>query len=408
MMDSRSKTGVDAAHYRMQVIDDLGEIRMEDWARLQAASAPGACNPFVDFRFLNALAQSGSIGDASGWSPRFILLERGETLVAAAPLFEKQHSYGEYVFDWAWADAYRRNGLPYYPTGLVAVPFTPVPGPRLLAIDAEARAALARALIVAAEQMEWSSVHVLFPDAADSVALASQSMLERKGVQFHWQNPGYRSFDEFLSHLTQPKRKKLLAERRKVSEAGIRMKALTGREITEADWDFFYRCYAMTYAQHHSTPYLERAFFSLLGQSMPDNLVMFIAEQGGRRRRVAASLLLHDSQAIYGRYWGAVEYISCLHFEASYYAPMEWAIEQKLVRFEGGAQGEHKMARGFLPVQTSSFHWLAHPAFNDAIARYLERESGGIDNYLDELRERSPLREPPSGVTAATEEKPGA
>ena len=175
-------------------------------------------------------------------------------------------------------------------------------------------------------------------------------------------------------------------------EAGIRMKVVTGDGISEADWDFFYRCYAMTYALHHSTPYLERDFFSLLGQSMPEHLVMFIAEQGSRHRRVAASLLLHDGEAIYGRYWGAVEYVSCLHFEASYYAPMEWAIAQKLSRFEGGAQGEHKMARGFLPVQTNSFHWLAHPAFNDAIARYLERESGGIDSYLDELRERNPLR----------------
>jgi len=376
----------------MQVIHDLNEIRAEDWARLHAATAPGSSNPFVDYRFLKALAQSGSVGGASGWEPRFVLLGRGSDLVAAAPLFEKHHSYGEYVFDWAWADAYRRNGLDYYPKGLVAVPFTPVPGPRLLAVDDEARAALARALIVAAQQLQWSSVHVLFPDAADSAALESQSMLERKGVQFHWQNPGYGSFDEFLTHLTQPKRKKLMAERRKVREAGIRMKVVTGDEITEADWDFFYRCYAMTYAMHHSTPYLERDFFSLVGQSMPEHLVMFVAEEGARRRRVAASLLIHDRSAIYGRYWGAVEYISCLHFEASYYAPMEWAIAQKLSRFEGGAQGEHKMARGFLPVQTNSFHWLAHPAFNDAIARYLERESGGIDGYLDELRERNPLR----------------
>jgi predicted N-acyltransferase len=393
MMKSRSGMSDDAAvHYRMQVVDDLGELPQADWHRLQAATAPGGSNPFVDYRFLKALEESGSIGGSTGWEPRFVLLERGDDLVGAAPLFEKHHSYGEYVFDWAWADAYRRNHLAYYPKGLVAVPFTPVPGPRLLAVDAEARAALAGALVVAAGQLEWSSVHVLFPDPADSAALASQGLLERKGVQFHWQNPGYASFDEFLGHLAQPKRKKLLAERRKVREAGVRMKVLSGSDITEADWDFFYRCYEMTYALHHSTPYLERPFFSLIGQSMPEHLVMFVAEQGTKGRRVAASLLFHDDQAIYGRYWGALEYVSCLHFEASYYAPMEWAIERRLSRFEGGAQGEHKMARGFLPVETSSFHWLAHPAFNDAIARHLERETGGIESYLDELRERNPLR----------------
>jgi predicted N-acyltransferase len=392
MMKSRSRTGdVDAAHYRMQVIEDLAELREADWRRLHAATAPGTRNPFVDYRFLSALAGSGSIGEASGWEPRFILLERGNELVGAVPLFEKHHSYGEYVFDWAWADAYRRNGLEYYPKGLVAVPFTPVPGPRLLAIDAPARAALAASLLVVAQRLQWSSVHVLFPDAADSDALAAQSMLERKGVQFHWQNPGYASFEEFLRQLAQPKRKKLLAERRKVRDAGIRIRVVAGADIGESDWDFFYRCYAMTYALHHSTPYLERDFFSLVGQSMPEHLVMFIAEHGNGRR-VAASLLFHDAEAIYGRYWGALEYIPCLHFETSYYAPMEWAIAHKLSRFEGGAQGEHKMARGFLPVQTNSYHWLAHPAFNDAIARYLDRETGGIDDYLDELRERSPLR----------------
>ena len=376
----------------MQVIEDLAELREADWRRLHAATAPGTRNPFVDYRFLSALAGSGSIGEGTGWHPRFVLLERGEELVGAAPLFEKHHSYGEYVFDWAWADAYRRNGLDYYPKGLVAVPFTPVPGPRLLAVDAQARAALAGGLVVAAQRMQWSSLHVLFPDRADSTALASQSLLERKGVQFHWQNPGYASFGEFLSQLAQPKRKKILAERRKVRDAGIVVEALAGADITEADWDFFHRCYVMTYALHHSTPYLERKFFSLVGQSMPEHLAMFVARRGDKGKRVAASLLFHDSQAIYGRYWGAVEYIACLHFEASYYAPMEWAIARGLSRFEGGAQGEHKMARGFLPVQTNSFHWLAHPSFNDAIARYLEREAGGIDEYLDELRERSPLR----------------
>ena len=378
------------ASARIRLVDTPGAIDATRWNDL--LDATGAPTPFMRHEYLLALHESASASPAAGWVAQFLVVEDGDTLAAACPLYLKEHSYGEYVFDWAWADAYRRNGLDYYPKGLVAVPFTPVPGPRLLAVDAQARAALAGGLVVAAQRMQWSSLHVLFPDRADSTALASQSLLERKGVQFPWQNPGYASFGEFLSQLAQPKRKKILAERRKVRDAGIVVEALAGADITEADWDFFHRCYVMTYALHHSTPYLEREFFSLVGQSMPEHLAMFVARRGDKGKRVAASLLFHDSQAIYGRYWGAVEYIACLHFEASYYAPMEWAIARGLSRFEGGAQGEHKMARGFLPVQTNSFHWLAHPSFNDAIARYLEREAGGIDEYLDELRERSPLR----------------
>ncbi len=319
------------------------------------------------------------------------MLDADDRLAAAAPLYLKSHSYGEYVFDWAWADAYRRHGLDYYPKGLVAVPFTPVPGTRLLARDAAARRALVQALVAESDRLGLSSLHVLFPDDDDARALAEAGLMKRRGVQFHWTNPGWRDFDDYLAALAQPKRKKIRAERRKVLEAGVSVRVLEGSELDEADWDLFARCYRGTYAAHHSTPYLNRAFFRELARTMPEAVLMAVARRDGRG--IAASLLMRDGDAIYGRYWGALEHVPCLHFEASYYAPIEWAITRGIRRFEGGAQGEHKMARGFMPVETCSFHRLAHPAFADAVARFLEREAGGVDAYLDELDERSPLRE---------------
>jgi uncharacterized protein len=215
--------------------------------------------------------------------------------------------------------------------------------------------------------------------------------MKRRGVQFHWHNPGFADFDDYLASLTQPKRKKIRAERRKVARAGIAVDVLEGPQIADSDWRLFHRCYRNTYALHHSTPYLNLRFFRELGESMPSHVVLFVARRAGGEP-VAASLLLRDSEAIYGRYWGALEYVDSLHFETSYYRPIEYAIAHGLRRFEGGAQGEHKMARGFEPVPTCSFHWLAHPAFADAVERFLQRESGGIDAYLDELAERLPIR----------------
>ncbi len=374
------------------MVADIREVGASEWDALAGGAGTG---PFVRHAFLAALQSCGCVGDDTGWQPHFVCLEdaRGR-LAAAAPLYLKAHSYGEYVFDWAWADAYQRHGLRYYPKGLVAVPFTPVPGPRLLARDESARNALVGALVAEADALGLSSLHVLFPRDADASALANAGLLRRRGVQFHWHNPGWRSFDDYLGALAQPKRKKVRAERRKVAEAGVEVRMIEGREVTEADWAFFARCYRNTYALHHSTPYLNRAFFLELARSMPECLLLAIARRGGQP--IAASLLMRDEQALYGRYWGALEHVDCLHFEASYYAPIEWAIAHGIGRFEGGAQGEHKMARGFLPVETCSFHRLSHPAFADAVARFLEREAGGVDAYLDELGERSPMR-PPGG-----------
>ncbi|HEX6363411.1 MAG TPA: GNAT family N-acetyltransferase, partial [Albitalea sp.] len=330
-----------------------------------------------------------------GWTPQFLVVERGESLAAACPLYLKDHSYGEYVFDWAWADAYRRHGLRYYPKLLAAVPFTPVPGPRLLARDDAARALLLAAMAQIAREARLSSAHVLFLDDADVAAARAAGWMLRSTVQFHWTNrrpAPYADFADFLASLQRDKRKKIQQERRRVAEAGITFTAHAGGEIGGREWDFFHRCYTLTYRAHHSTPYLTRDFFRRMARTMPDNWLMFVAWQGGRR--VASSLIAIDrpQRAAWGRYWGAVEPIPFLHFEACYYQPLAWCIAQGLERFEGGAQGEHKMARGLLPVQTWSAHWLAHPQFAAAVSEFLAREGEGVAEYLDELNERQPFK----------------
>ena len=375
-------------NYRTRIIASLAEAGQAQWTSLLSLQADA--NPFLSYAFLEALHASGSASRKSGWQPQFLTLWQDDTLAAAMPLYVKSHSYGEYVFDWAWADAYRRNGLEYYPKLLSAIPFTPVTGGRLLARDAAARSALVEALLTLQQQADVSSTHVLYPPQQQAEALERAGFLLRNGVQFHWLNDGYDDFERFLSTLEQKKRKNIRAERRKVRDAGITFRRLEGAQIGEADWRFFKRCYDHTYAAHYSSPYLNLDFFLRIGASMPDNLLLVIAERDGKP--IASSLVVHDSQTLYGRYWGALEQHACLHFETAYYQPLEFCIERGLAAFEGGAQGEHKMARGFLPQKTWSAHWLAHPAFSDAVERFLEQESGGIAAYMDELDERNPFR----------------
>ena len=375
-------------NYRTRMIASLAEVGQAQWTALLALQADA--NPFLSYAFLDALHASGSAARKSGWQPQFLTLWEGDVLAAALPLYLKSHSYGEYVFDWAWADAYRRNGLEYYPKLLSAIPFTPVTGGRLLARDEAARSALIKALLALQQQADVSSTHVLYPPPQQAEALERAGFLLRNGVQFHWLNDNYRDFDQFLSTLEQKKRKNIRAERRKVRDAGITFRRLEGERIGEADWRFFKRCYDHTYAAHYSSPYLNLDFFLRIGESMPENLLLVIAERDGKP--IASSLVVHDSQTLYGRYWGALEQHDCLHFETAYYQPLEFCIERGLAAFEGGAQGEHKMARGFLPQKTWSAHWLAHPAFSDAVERFLEQESGGIAAYMDELDERNPFR----------------
>lgn len=381
-----------ANDYCTQVLDDPARIDRSAWNALVAADAEA--NPFLRHEFLAALTASGAAAAASGWQPRFLLLAQGDRLVAAAPLYAKDHSYGEYVFDWSWAEAYHRAGLAYYPKWLVAVPFTPVPGARLLARDGASRERLAAALLAHARESGLSSLHVLLPPARDVDVLARAGMLVRDGVQFHWRNQGYASFDDFLAALSQDKRKKIRAERRKVREAGVGLERRVGREITEDDWRFFFRCYLATYRAHFSSPYLNLDFFLRIAESMPENLLLVLARRDGQP--VASALGVFDAQhsepRLYGRYWGAVEPVSCLHFECCYYQMIEFAIERRLAWFEGGAQGAHKLARGLDPVPTQSAHWLAHPGMRQAVARFLQRERAGVAAAIDELNEHRAFR----------------
>ena len=373
----------EAALERLQVVGSLAGIRAADWNALADA------NPFTRHEFLSALIETGCAAARTGWQPQFILLKRGERLAGAMPLFVKSHSYGEYVFDWAWADAYERHGVEYYPKLLCAVPFTPVAGPRLLARDDAARQTLAAAALEAAR--EFSSLHVLFPPPGEARLLEAAGMLMRRTVQFHWTNEGYADFDDFLSRLTPKRRKIIRQERRRVRESGVTFRWLRGAAIERKDWELFERCYRRTYAAHRSKPYLNLEFFLRLGASLPEHTLLIVCERDGRP--VAAALDLVADGVLYGRYWGALEHIPLLHFEACYYQAIEFAIAQRLERFEGGAQGEHKMFRGLLPTETVSAHWLAHPRFARAIEDYLERESAGVARYVDELNEHSPFRE---------------
>lgn len=377
------------AAMRASVCKSFSEIHASEWNALLAAQR--SPTPFVDHRFLLALEQSGSTRAQSGWQPLPLTIrdDQGE-LVAAAPMYAKGHSYGEYVFDWAWADAYERAGLQYFPKLLIASPFSPIPGARLLARTADAQAALMNAITEQVKRTGVSSAHVLFADATEIAMLAQAGWLVRENVQFHWMNHGYQSFEDYLAALTQPKRKKIKAERRKVREAGVTADIKSGLAITESDWAFFYRCYERTYLEHRSTPYLSLGFFLQAAALMPDVFVMCIAHRDGKP--IASSLLMQSGGVLYGRYWGAMQRVDCLHFEVAYYAPIEWAVSQGLKRFEGGAQGEHKLARGFEPVKTASAHWLDHPEFKDAVARHLARESHGMERYVNELESRSPVR----------------
>ena len=374
------------------------EIDAGAWNALLARQA--APSPFMRHEYLNALHESGSAVPASGWTASFATLWQGEQMTGACPLYVKDHSYGEYVFDWAWANAYEQHGLAYYPKAVAAIPFTPVPGTRLLARDAESRALLVQGLVQWCKQMELSSLHLLFGADEDVSACADAGLLLRHTVQFHWTNSAHTDFDAFLASLAHDKRKKIRQERRKVADAGVTFRWARGTDIGRDDWDFFYRCYARTYREHGNAPYLSPDFFRRMADTMPEAWLLFVAERDGHAIATSLIALSADGAAggpevAYGRYWGALERVDCLHFEACYYQPLQWCIAHGVQRFEGGAQGEHKMARALMPVKTTSAHWLAHPSFADAIERFLEREGEGIANYMEHLDERSPFRAAP-------------
>ena len=369
----------------VRVVTRMAELDAGAWDALAGES------PFVRHAFLAALEATDCVGAHIGWEPVHLALFRDGVLAAALPLYVEDHSWGEFVFDWAWADAYRRHGLHYYPKLVCCAPFSPVPGPRLLATNDADRQALIQAALKLTHDSGCSSFHLLFPGEADQAVLHAAPMLHRSGFQFHWHNAGYASFDDFLAALTHDKRKKIKQERRKLANLGVSFRWVEGTESTDADWDHFLRCYADTYARHRSDPHLNRAFFMALRETMPDNLLLVIADRDGIP--VACSFCMKDSERLYGRHWGTLEYLPGLHFETCYQQGIEYAIARGLQVFEGGAQGEHKLARGLVPTATHSWHWLENTEFREAIDRFLERETEAVTHYMDEME--GPFRREP-------------
>lgn len=388
------------------------DIAAAQWDAL-LAGVEGA-RPFLCRDVLQAMVDSGSACADTGWQPHVLTVHSTDgVLLGACPSFAKSHSYGEYVFDWAWADAHDRalapHGQHYFPKLLGAVPFSPIPGQRLLVhpgLPADRHAAVRQTLLDAlrdeCESQGWSSAHLLFLSEAEAQQAQASGWLLRQGVQFHWQNrpaQPFADFDDFLASLHRDKRKKILQERRKVREAGVSFVVREGRELTPADWDFFYRCYARTYLERGQQPYLTPDFWRAAAQARPEDWVLFTAHHDGRPVACALLAVDREQRVAYGRYWGALAPISCLHFEACYYQPLSWCIAQGMRRFEGGAQGEHKLARGLLPVNTQSAHWLRHPGLRQAVADFLRREGLGVRAYVNELDERQPFKPGPTDPT---------
>lgn len=371
----------------IKVISDLSVITPEAWNNLIGDHV------VLRHEYLRALHECGCACPATGWSPHYITMWQRDQLTGAMPLYLKSHSYGEYVFDWAWADAYHRYGEHYYPKLLSAVPFTPVSGPRLIASDKESRLRLLAEAMSLRKTLNASSVHCLFPPVNETDEMETFGMLRRVGVQFHWENHSYSDFADFLATMNHDKRKKIHQERRKLSELGVTFATVPGRDVTDAQWRFFFRCYSATYRNHGSKPYLNLAFFQRLGQTMGENVVLFMGFHEGEP--VACSLCLRSTDRLLGRYWGATGYVPGLHFEMCYYRPIEYCIAKSILVFEGGAQGEHKLARGLLPVQTTSAHFLARKEFSNAVAEFLVREKQGIGQYVDELERHAPFKYDP-------------
>ncbi len=381
---------------KARIIDRIDRIAAAEWDACAASEGVAEPeNPFVSHAFLRALEQSGSVGRKAGWLPQHLVIEDAcGHVLAAAPLYVKSHSQGEYVFDHGWAEAYARAGGQYYPKLQVAAPFTPVPGPRLLVRPGpratEAQATLVSALISAVENSGMSSLHVTFAPRAENDLLEQVGFLTRIGVQYHWSNQGYATFDDFLAALSSRKRKAIRKERAAVGEYGLTIRAWEGAELTAAHWDAFFAFYMDTGGRKWGRPYLNRDFFARIAESLRDRIVLMLAEKDGQF--VAGALNLKGPQALYGRNWGCIEDYRFLHFELCYYCAIDYAIAHKLPRVEAGAQGEHKIQRGYLPVETYSSHWIADPRLRAAISDFLDQERAYIAQEVAALDEMSPYR----------------
>ena len=380
----------------VEVVPGIAGIPAAAWDAC-ANPDPAVLNPFISHGFLKALEDAGAVGGRSGWTPRHLVLkDASQAIVGCAPCYLKSHSQGEYVFDRSWAEAYERAGGRYYPKLQIAVPFTPVPGRRLLVRpgpDAAANEArLAEAAVQLVARNDLSGLHITFASAGEWERLGSRGFLQRTDQQFHWSNAGYATFDDFLASLASRKRKAVRKERAEAVETGLTIEWLRGSAITEAHWDAFFAFYMDTGSRKWGRPYLNRKSFSLIGAATGDSCLLMLAMRGSKA--IAGSLHMIGGDCLYGRYWGAVEHHPCLHFELCYYQAIDFAIQHKLARVEAGAQGEHKLARGYLPTKTYSAHYIADPSLRRAIADYLVREREYVDAASEQLAEYAPFRKP--------------
>lgn len=359
----------------------IKDVDSQQWNKLLNSDYP-----FLQHQFLAALENSGSVSEQAGWLPAHCIIEDSGQLTSAAPCYIKQHSWGEYVFDQQWANAYHQSGLAYFPKLVCSVPYTPSTGPRLLGNPL----ALAEKMQQQCEQENLSGAHLLFLEEQQAKSLEQTGWHLRSDVQFHWNNRQYESFDSFLAELSSSKRKKIKRERRRIEEQGIKFSALSAAEINDELWQTIYRFYSNTYAVRGQEPYLNKAFFEIVSQDMPNNLVVVLASHDNRP--VAAAICFRDSDTLYGRHWGAEANYHSLHFETCYYQGIEYCIANGISRFDAGAQGQHKLSRGFTPVVTYSAHWLKHPQFNNAIGRFVAQESPAISQYAEQIAAHSPFK----------------
>ncbi|MCK0104740.1 GNAT family N-acetyltransferase [Marinobacter sp. S0848L] len=368
----------------------IADIPQTEWRRLA-----GCHNPFLRYEFFQALEASGCTSPETGWTPSHLVFRRNGQICGVAPAYLKSHSMGEYVFDWGWADAYQRHGLPYYPKLLIAIPFTPSQGPRLL-LDDSARAQLTptpldNLLTNLTAQLGAHSWHLLFPNAADQRLLSHDQELHRIGCQFHWHNRDYQCFDDFLAELTSRKRKSIRKERRQVAEQGIGFQHFHGRDVSDRVLSAFYVFYQATYLKRGQRPYLNKVFFEHLRENLPEHLHLIMALRDGEM--IAGALFLASESTLYGRYWGCLDEYNHLHFETCYYQGIELALELGLQHFDAGAQGEHKLVRGFEPVITHSWHGILHSGFRDAVADFTREEAVQVKGYFNDAHTVLPYRQ---------------
>jgi hypothetical protein len=372
---------------QLQRVASIAALEAADWNRLAGDS------PFLKHEFLLALERSGCVGEGTSWQPCYVVARDDQGLAGALPLYIKYDSHGEFVFDWGWADAYERAGRRYYPKLIAAIPFTPATGQRLLlrnGVEADVATALLEAARGTAVEIGASSLHVLFPTEPERQLLERSGFLVRKGCQFHWHNGGYADFDEFLARFSAEKRKKAKRERRRVAEAGIVFEHLRGDEPAAADWDAIIEFYSRTFLRRGREPYLNREFFAAIAATMPESLLVILARHQGTP--IATAICFRSATTLYGRYWGSIADFHSLHFETCYYQGIDFCIRERLTRFEPGTQGEHKIARGFVPQPTWSCHWLRDTKFHAAVGAFLARETHHVDAYMDELGEHVPYR----------------